>query len=170
MIIFLVYGFLIWVKWNDGGYKGQMFGLQTTHTSTGVMYPSELKYSIISVLNDSASENKKFDNAQIVMSPGIRPASLYNQTSNPGIPLIHDIVMNTDTINSTNINVTGENNILARYREGVVRFPLRSEFQANRMSGTYLEVLINIFPSSPEQFPQKFNIFAILGKIRKSFN
>jgi hypothetical protein len=162
-------GLQLW-RWNDGDYRGQMFGLQTTSTITGDEYPSELKYAIVSVLNDAPSENKKFDNAQVIMSPGIRPANSFNQSSNPGIPLIHDIIMKTDTITSTGINVTGENNILARYREGVVRFPLRSEFQTNRMSGTYLEVLINIFPSSPEQNPQKFNIFAILGKIRKSFN
>ena len=105
---------------------------------------------IIKTIAEAPQISKVFDNCRIIMIGT-------NQT-------IDDSTINFDT------EITAEQTILGtdtsvKYREGVLRFPLRqSQRNLPRMRGTY----VNIKYSTKST--EKFNIFAILAKYRQSFN
>ena len=99
------------------------------------------------VINDAADSAKVFDNGQVVMT------------------------LTDDVFNTSSISFETENNppdmistSTARYREGILRFPLRGLNTANRMRGTWLKIRFVANTS------EKFNIFAIVSKYRKSYN
>ena len=77
-----------------------------------------------------------------------------------------DIATNDKPAYPTNTDFT---DVLHKYREGVLRIPLRysnvGEGESNpRITGTYLRVRVSA------RTTEKFNIFAILAKYRKSYN
>ena len=55
-------------------------------------------------------------------------------------------------------------NTLHKYREGVLRIPLRNQESTQRVVGTYLSANLSA------RTTEKFNIFAIMAKYRKSYN
>ena len=103
------------------------------------------------VINDHADQNKVFDNGRIVMTPDattLTTAAISFATEQPN---------STETIQSA----FGP----SRYREGVLRFPLRLPASTQgRKRGTWLKIRFTAATST------KFNIFAILAKYRKSYN
>jgi len=103
--------------------------------------------SITKTISEIPSISKVFDNAKIVMSPD------KNNLSNTFVSYETD----TTTLETIDIN----NNTAAKYKEGILRFPLR--VTGPRQRGTY----INIKYSTNST--EKFNIFAILAKYRKSY-
>ena len=55
-------------------------------------------------------------------------------------------------------------NTLHKYREGVLRIPLRNQESTQRVVGTYLSANLSA------RTTEKFNIFAIMAKYRKSYS
>tara|TARA_R100001510_G_scaffold57799_1_gene68033 strand:+ start:43 stop:5130 length:5088 start_codon:yes stop_codon:yes gene_type:complete len=112
--------------------------------------------NLIHVINDASLENKVYDNMQIITNGGTLYSSEF-QT---------DVITEIQTSYFDNPSIASQ----AKYREGILRFPLRAkEMSATgqigpRMRGTYLENKI------VANTKEKFNIFAILAKYRKSFN
>ena len=103
---------------------------------------------------------KVFDNAKVIMDTDI--TTLINQT-----PV--SVEFETDVTTTDGMNITGTT--FAKYREGVLRFPLRTPdgqgnfllYNKSRQRGTYLKLTYRA------QNPNKFNIFAILAQYRKSY-
>ena len=102
------------------------------------------------IVNDHADQNKVFDNGRIVMTP------------------------DANNLTSAFISFATENNFTeqisgsfgpSRYKEGILRFQLRLPSSTQgRMRGTWLKMKFTAATS------QKFNIFAMLAKYRKSYN
>jgi hypothetical protein len=146
------------------------------------------------VINEGPGENKKFDNLNVVMSTGdinnVYYGTSVNQTD-------RNKAVNSNNIASTDIgryvekiefvtdfsdiggqNIQTNNNpfyqtdtefqdTLHKYREGILRAPIRNLFAGTknpRLTGTYLRVKLTA------RTQEKFNIFAIMAKYRKSFN
>jgi len=103
---------------------------------------------------------KVFDNAKIIMDTNV--TTITNQT-----PVW--VEFETDVTTTDGMNITGTT--FAKYREGLLRFPLRTpNGQGNfalankpRQRGTYLKLTYRA------KNPNKFNIFAILAQYRKSY-
>lgn len=159
-------------------------------TRTPVIHASYVE----KVINEGPGENKKFDNLNVVMSTGdinnVYYGTSVNQTD-------RNKAVNSNNIASTDIgryvekiefvtdfsdigrqNIQTDNNpfyqtetefqdTLHKYREGVLRAPIRNLFAGSknpRLTGTYLRVKLTA------RTQEKFNIFAIMAKYRKSFN
>ena len=105
---------------------------------------------IIKTIAEAPQISKVFDNCRIIMIGT-------NQT-------INDSTIDFDTEITAQQTILGSHTSV-KYREGVLRFPLRqSGRNLPRMRGTY----VNIKYSTKST--EKFNIFAILAKYRQSFN
>ena len=101
------------------------------------------------VINENAESSKVFDNVQIIMTPDVVGGSISSYAE-------------FLTENNTMETLSMDNE---RYREGILRFPLRTQTSTQgRMRGTWLKVKYTADTT------EKFNIFAILAKYRKSFN
>ena len=102
-------------------------------------------------ISESPGETKIFDNSQIIMTPNLSFGTLpYN------------VQFRSDIITSQTIS-SGSSQL--RYREGKLRFPLRTEQSSvGRLRGTWAKIKFTANTT------QKFNIFAILAKYRKSYN
>ena len=101
------------------------------------------------VMNENAESAKVFDNGQIVMTPDVPGSSM---------PAFVEFLTENSSAQTINLNT-------ARYREGILRFPLRTEGGTQgRMRGTWLKIKYTANTT------EKFNIFAILAKYRKSYN
>jgi hypothetical protein len=106
------------------------------------------------VINDAAENAKVFDNGEIIM------------TGNPAIvsagqPLSINSTISFNTENNLFGSVTSAN---TRYRDGILRFPLRGLSSLDRMRGTWLKMKFQ------HRGTEKFNIFAMIAKYRKSYN
>ena len=154
-------------------------------------------------INDFSTVNKKFDNLNVyVTSKKLqaidlgdiyhfenridRDGNVLQDDTNETLPLFYKSTFYTDNSKLGLYGFETSPTQHHKYREGVLRFPLRSnifaipdinnlddnglplsnlyEFDKSRMTGTYLTVKLY---SAHEE---KFNIFAIGSKLRKSFN
>jgi hypothetical protein len=155
------------------------------------------------IINDVPSENKKFDNLNIVtnvkatLKDPTEPTIKMQESNNilsylvdsnndiinvqPGDEAL-DIGMYFESIDfDTDVNPGGSINLstinrpgyptltefadtLHKYREGMLRVPLRNRVLTQRTVGTYLRVRV------AARTTEKFNIFAIMAKYRKSYN
>jgi len=59
---------------------------------------------------------------------------------------------------------TSFSDMLYKYREGILRIPLRNQNVTQRAIGTYLRAKLSA------RTTEKINIFAIIAKYRKSYN
>ena len=108
--------------------------------------------SITKSISELPSVSKVFDNAKIIMTPNPK-SNLTNQF----------VSFNTELTGPDLMDIN--NNTAAKYQEGILKFPLRDTNKPGpRQRGTY----INITYST--RSINKFNIFAILAKYRKSYN
>jgi len=129
-------------KWDE-----QVYNYKTVFFNEEIA-PTEIsESSITKTISELPSISKVFDNAKIVMSPD------KNNLNNTFVSYETD----TTTLEAIDIN----NNTAAKYKEGILSFPLR--VSGPRQRGTY----INIKYSTKSI--NKFNIFAILAKYRKSY-
>tara|TARA_R100001594_G_scaffold33371_1_gene61901 strand:- start:2256 stop:8372 length:6117 start_codon:yes stop_codon:yes gene_type:complete len=123
-------------------------------------YTETHESSITKIINEVPAMPKVFDNAKIIMDTNI--TTLTTQT-----PVW--VEFETDFTAIDGMNITGTT--FAKYREGLLRFPLRTPSgQGNfslsnkpRQRGTYLKLTYRA------KNPNKFNIFAILAQYRKSY-
>jgi len=168
--------------------------LRVINQSTKSINSSILEMSI----NDFSTVNKKFDNLNIyVTSKKLeaidfgdiyhfqnridRDGNVFQDDMGALQPVFFKSTFYTDNSKLGLYSFSPGPNQLHKYREGVLRFPLRTnidditidrggvistlyEFDKSRMTGTYLTVKLY---SAHEE---KFNIFAIGSKLRKSFN
>tara|TARA_R100001591_G_scaffold38282_1_gene49629 strand:- start:429 stop:6293 length:5865 start_codon:yes stop_codon:yes gene_type:complete len=170
---------------SSGGQPNYDF---TTNTSLLDKITSRSMLEIISA--EVPNENKKFDNAQIISDYDfnfIDTAAGGEYESDMAVAIFKtDQVGIGAALNSQTPNITYLHNPsvdltkrdFAKYREGILRFPLR-DFNNNiysikgingtapikaRMHGTFLRLKLDT------KTRQKFNIFAITIKYRKSYN
>tara|TARA_R100000458_G_scaffold26576_2_gene24098 strand:- start:197 stop:5785 length:5589 start_codon:yes stop_codon:yes gene_type:complete len=130
-------------KWDSTNVKTVFFDEDEEGTPDGAYLEK--------AISDNPGVVKTFDNAQILMSPNV-------ETS--GMP--YSVSFRTDIM--TNQSITGGSPIF-RYREGQLRFPLRTESSnVGRLRGGWAKIKFTANTT------QKFNIFAILAKYRKSYN
>ena len=115
--------------------------------------PSNTAY-IEKVINDAAENAKVFDNGEIIMTGDPAIVTL-------GSPLGAGSNIDCRTENNPYVGII---NNATRYREGILRFPLRGSTQADRMRGTWLKMRFSYSGND------KFNIFAMIAKYRKSYN
>jgi len=139
----------VW-KWDEQihDYKNMFFDENISPTT------EDIARSIITKsISEIPSDVKVFDNAKIVMTPDAK-TNLTNQLA----------VFNTEVSGQGAIDIN--TSVLAKYQEGVLRFPLRDIVNNSgpRMRGTYINI------SYITRSINKFNIFAILAKYRKSYN
>ena len=146
------------------------------------------------VINEAPGDNKKFDNFASVMTVGDINNVYYgtdnnnvdrNKATNNSNIASQDIgryiekiefVTDFSDIGLMNVSTSSNpyyqtnmsfNDRLHKYREGVLRAPLRNLYSVDknpRLTGTYLRVKLTA------RTQEKFNIFAIMAKYRKSFN
>ena len=145
------------------------------------------------IITDAPGENKKFDNLNIVAtvkhnnnnSNNILAYSLDNSNNSTVIRrgventdaamYFEDLHFESDSFPRTRIDIRTTNmpgypsatlfeNTLHKYREGVLRIPLRNQESTQRVIGTYLSANLSA------RTTEKFNIFAIMAKYRKSYN
>ena len=138
----------VW-KWDEQihEYKTMFFDENITPSASDIALSG-----ITKSISEIPSDVKVFDNAKIVMTPNSK-SNLTNQF----------VIFETETTGPSTLDIN--NNTVAKYQEGILRFPLRDTTQSGpRMRGTY----INIEYST--RSTNKFNIFAILAKYRKSYN
>ena len=138
----------VW-KWDEQihEYKTMFFDENIAPSVTDIALSG-----ITKSISEIPSDVKVFDNAKIVMTPNAK-SNLTNQF----------VIFETELTGFSSLDIN--NNTVAKYQEGILRFPLRDTTQAGpRMRGTY----INIEYST--RSTNKFNIFAILAKYRKSYN
>ena len=167
--------------------KGDLLKSKPTLGQAKIVHQSYVE----KIINDSPQENKKFDNLSVVMSvgepnPGFK--NQYNegnrlltkrgfQSTDAGVYLeklefITDFAEGKSLDISTNDrpvypSQTDFKDTLHKYREGILRIPLRyklAEGSNPRLSGTYLRAKLSA------RTTEKFNIFAIMAKYRKSYN
>ena len=137
----------VW-KWDDqiNNYKNMFFNETISPTSEEIGLSS-----ITKSISELPSVSKVFDNAKIIMTPNPK-SNLTNQF----------VSFNTELTGPDLMNIN--NNTAAKYQEGILKFPLRDTNKPGpRQRGTY----INITYST--RSINKFNIFAILAKYRKSY-
>jgi hypothetical protein len=137
----------VW-KWDEqiNNYKTVFFNEDPAVTGNDI----ELS-SITKSISEIPSETKVFDNAKIIMTPNTK-SNLTNSWAQFG----------TEIINNENLDI--DNNTAAKYQEGILRFPLRDTNKPGpRMRGTYINIKYSTRSTN------KFNIFAILAKYRKSY-
>jgi len=138
----------VW-KWDEQihSYKNMFFD-ENISPASGDIAMSTVTKSI----SEIPSDVKVFDNAKIVMTPDAK-ANLTNQLA----------IFNTEVSGQGTIDINAST--LAKYQEGILRFPLRDVVSSGpRMRGTYINI------SYMTRSINKFNIFAILAKYRKSYN
>tara|TARA_R110000796_G_scaffold72775_3_gene164124 strand:- start:3286 stop:9060 length:5775 start_codon:yes stop_codon:yes gene_type:complete len=164
--------------------------LREINSSSKIIQTSILDFAI----NDFSTVNKKFDNLKIyVTSKKLETVDLGNVYHYQNRVSVDGIVEQDDsssfgslfykatfTTDNSKLGVyafetrTGNNH---KYREGILRFPLRTnipditnstdtlyEFEKSRMTGTFLTTKLY------SAMEEKFNIFAISSKFRKSYN
>ena len=151
------------------------------------------KSYIEKIITDAPGENKKFDNLNIVAtvkhidnnSNNILAYSLDDANNSTVIRrgientdagmYFEDLHFESDSFPRTRIDIRTTNmpgypsatlfeNTLHKYREGVLRIPLRNQESTQRVVGTYLSANLSA------RTTEKFNIFAIMAKYRKSYN
>ena len=110
--------------------------------------------SITKVINDAAESAKVFDCGEIVMTGE-------NNIVNLGDVMGPAVSVGFQTENNPLDNVSRND---TRYRDGILRFPTRSMNATERMRGTWLKIYFSYTGN------QKFNIFAMIAKYRKSYN
>ena len=145
------------------------------------------------IITDAPGENKKFDNLNIVTtvkhidnnSNNILAYSLDSSNNSTivrrGIEntdagmYFEDLHFESDSFPRTRIDIRTTNmpgypsatlfeNTLHKYREGILRVPLRNRNATQRVVGTYLSANLSA------RTTEKFNIFAIMAKYRKSYS
>lgn len=146
------------------------------------------------VINDNPQENKKFDNINIITSVGDVNSDFENnygkrnllfsqrgvQSTDAGayfesLEFITDFTEGRRLDISTNDrpiypSQTDYSDVLHKYREGILKMPLRykvveeNNISNARVTGTYMRVKLSA------RTTEKFNIFAIMAKYRKSYN
>jgi hypothetical protein len=146
------------------------------------------KSYIEKVINDGPSENKKFDNLGIVTtvvsnsdnsenilsyySGGTVQRNLENLS--PSM-YFEELTFFTDNNPEVKMDIASSNkpgypsntsfsDMLYKYREGILRIPLRNQNVTQRAIGTYLRAKLSA------RTTEKINIFAIIAKYRKSYN
>ena len=151
------------------------------------------KSYIEKIITDAPGENKKFDNLNIVAtvkhidnnSNNILAYSLDDANNSTVIRrgientdagmYFEDLHFESDSFPRTRIDIRTTNmpgypsatlfeNTLHKYREGVLRIQLRNQESTQRVVGTYLSANLSA------RTTEKFNIFAIMAKYRKSYN
>ncbi len=140
------------------------------------------------IINDVPSENKKFDNLSVVTTVGYFSRYMTDifgegnrlsaergvEETDAGL-YFENLSFETDFNTVQTIDIATENkpfyptttsfeDILHKYREGVLRIPLRNNSINRRAVGTYLRARLTA------RTTEKFNIFAIMAKYRKSYN
>ena len=141
------------------------------------------------VINDQPQDNKKYDNINIIASVGDVHKDFSNgyvgegnklltkrgdQTTDAGV-YFEDLEFITDFSEGQKLDistidkpgypsVTEFTDTLHKYREGILRMPLRYKQGGARLTGTYLRVKLTA------RTTEKINIFAITAKYRKSYN
>tara|TARA_R110002020_G_C16313913_1_gene774100 strand:+ start:152 stop:5806 length:5655 start_codon:yes stop_codon:yes gene_type:complete len=136
----------LWL-WDSSPVKSEFF------PDAGFNQPAPFA-SVEKVINDAAESAKVFDNGEIIMTgtPGI--VSLGN-------PMGAGVGVSFETENNPLGIVSAP---LSRYRDGVLRFPTRGLTALERMRGTWLKIKFTYSGN------EKFNIFAMIAKYRKSYN
>jgi len=137
----------VW-KWDEqiNNYKTVFFNEDPAVTGNDI----ELS-SITKSISEIPSATKVFDNAKVIMTPNVK-TNLTNSWARFGTEIIADENLDID------------NNTAAKYQEGILRFPLRDTNKPGpRMRGTYINIQYSTRSTN------KFNIFAILAKYRKSY-
>jgi len=122
--------------------------------------PTADKTVLEKVINEQAQDTKVFDNSLIPMTSDGDGGM--DQFSN-------DVKLSFQT---ENMNTPQEiDNALVKYRENILRYPIRGSVEHEsgnqffgRARGTYCKLRLEIETS------EKFNIFAIMAKYRKSYN
>ena len=137
-------------KWDEqiNNYKTVFFD-----ETVSINYSSDVSWSYITkIINEVPAMPKVFDNAKIIMDTDDTAIS----TNITFVDFETEITdEDTGLLNGTSF---------AKYREGVLRFPLRTPFKSiGRQRGTYLKLTYRA------KNPNKFNIFAILAQYRKSY-
>jgi len=151
------------------------------------------KSYIEKVITDAPGENKKFDNLNVVVTVKSKQNLSNNilaYLTNPDLTTkvvrrdeenlnssmyFEDLQFESESFPRTTIGIsttntpgypstTQFNQTLHKYREGVLRIPLRSEQSKQRVVGTYMKATLSA------RTTEKFNIFAIMAKYRKSYN
>ena len=130
-------------KWDE-----QIYNYKTVFFDENIVPSNIAESSITKVISEMPSVSKVFDNSQIIMTPNTK-TQLPNSFAE----------FETEIIASDNININA--NTAAKYKEGILRFPLRST--GPRQRGTYIKIKYSTHSTN------KFNIFAILAKYRKSY-
>jgi hypothetical protein len=140
------------------------------------------------IVNDVPSENKKFDNLSVVSTVGYFSRYMTDifgegnrlaiergvESTDAGL-YFENLSFETDFNTVQTIDIATENkpfyptttsfeDTLHKYREGVLRIPLRNNSINRRAVGTYLRARLTA------RTTEKFNIFAIMAKYRKSYN
>ena len=141
----------LWL-WDSNSQKCDFFDDDSAPGNNTWPQPSDASW-IEKVINDAAESAKIFDNGEIIMTGN-------SNIVNNGDPLAGAII----TINTEMLTWTNLTNSLSRYRDGVLRFPLRGISQVQRTRGTWLKMKFQYAGKN------KFNIFAMIAKYRKSYN
>ena len=150
-----------WSPWPPANYRQGALKLWTWDSSPAkcLFFPGIPNQqflapaSIEKVINDAAESAKVFDNAEIIMTGG-------SGIVFPGAPM----GANVNVAFNTEFQFQGLPQQLSRYRDGVLRFPTRGLNNTERLRGTWLKLNFQYLGS------EKFNIFAMIAKYRKSYN
>ena len=144
----------LWL-WDSNNLKCDFFP-DITPTVHGNLPPQPFATAWIEkVINDAAESAKVFDNGEIIMTSD-------TGIVDPGMPL--GVASTIDFETENNPSATVNNQIQSRYRDGVLRFPTRGINAGDRMRGTWLKMRFS------HNGNEKFNIFAVIAKYRKSYN
>lgn len=152
--------------------------------TTGQPTPVHKSY-IEKIINEAPSENKKFDTLNIITSVGSFDDDYKNsenllsksrgvESEDAGV-YFESLEFITDFTKGSKIDISTTNkpiypsatqfsDVLHKYREGILRMPLRNKNITTRAVGTYLKARFSA------RTTEKFNIFAIIAKYRKSYN
>ena len=151
------------------------------------------KSYIEKIITDAPGENKKFDNLNIVSTiksnnnssnnilsyltntDGTTRVVARNEENLNASMYFEDLHFESDSFPRTRIDIRTTNtpgypsttlfeDTLHKYREGILRIPLRNRQSTQRAIGTYLSANLSA------RTTEKFNIFAIMAKYRKSYN
>tara|TARA_R110002020_G_scaffold147512_1_gene322910 strand:- start:8744 stop:14533 length:5790 start_codon:yes stop_codon:yes gene_type:complete len=151
------------------------------------------KSYIEKIITDAPGENKKFDNLNIVTSvrsinntsnnvlayvtnPDLTSTTIRRDQENFNASMyFEDLHFESDSFPRTRIDIRTNNtpgfpstinfeDTLHKYREGILRVPLRNRNATQRVVGTYLSANLSA------RTTEKFNIFAIMAKYRKSYS
>lgn len=134
---------------NDFNRKFAQFDATTTY---GYNQDTQKEQYIEFVLNDQPTESKKFDSINII-------GDVYDSSNDATITSVKASTDYTAEQTNTFADSIRKYNV----REGILRAALRASNATKRLVGTYAKVKITNNNST------KFSIFAVIGKIRKSF-